>query len=226
MPDERSFLRAHIERFLGRRPEPAEILQRLVGTASVGAACGNLQDSGAFPRSYDIDLDTKLLTVTGGKWTTYRRMAEDAIHRAAPLGGLPAVKCRTAELRLHGWIEALNEDLTENLQTANEWERVYGADLRALHRLAEEDPDLERLLHPQLPFRCSEVIWAARHEMATCVEDVLARRTRSLFLDARASLEAAPITAQLLARELGKDANWEQEQLENYRRVAEAYVWK
>jgi glycerol-3-phosphate dehydrogenase len=84
---------------------------------------------------------------------------------------------------------------------------------------------LDQPLHPELPFRRSEVIWAARHEMATCVEDVLARRTRSLFLDAKASLEAAPITARLLARELGKDADWEHEQLEKYGRVAEEYIW-
>ena len=169
--------------------------------------------------------DSKLVTITGGKWTTYRRMAEDAIDRAAPLGGLPARPSRTADLRLHGWSEAPDRERTETPEQKNEWERVYGADLPALRKLAEEDPDLDQPLHPQLPFRRAEVIWAARHEMAMCIEDILARRTRALFLDAKASIEAAPIVARLLARELRKDANWEREQLSRYRLVAERYVW-
>ncbi|MGI9072793.1 MAG: glycerol-3-phosphate dehydrogenase/oxidase [Bryobacteraceae bacterium] len=225
MPDERHFLRTHIERFLGRRPEAAEIRSVWSGQRPL-VRRGGVSNTAALSRDHTILIsDTKLLTITGGKWTTYRRMAEDAIDRAAPLGGLPAVQCQTAQLKLHGWIEEPNQHCIGNLENATEWERVYGADLPALQQLAREDPDLDQPLHPQLPFQRREVIWAARHEMATCVEDVLARRTRALFLDAKASLEAAPITARLLARELGKDANWEQEQLESYRRVAEGYIW-
>jgi glycerol-3-phosphate dehydrogenase len=217
MPDERRFLWAHIERFLGRRPEPAEIRSVWSGQRPL-VRRRRISNTAALSRDHTILIsDAKLLTITGGKWTTYRRMAEDAINRAAPLGGLPTMRSQTAELKLHGWIEELDRETG--------WERVYGADLPAVQHLGQEDPDLDQPLHPQLPFQRSQVIWAARHEMATCVEDVLARRTRSLFLDARASLEAAPITARLLASELGKDANWEQEQLENYRRVAEGYVW-
>jgi glycerol-3-phosphate dehydrogenase len=144
-------------------------------------------------------------------------MADDAVHRAAALAGLSPVRSQTAGMRLHGWMETPGQ--------ATEWERVYGADLPALRKLEQEDPSLEQCLHPQFPFRRGEVIWAARYEMATYIEDVLARRTRALFLDARASLEAAPMTARLLARELGKDAHWEQEQLGNYREVAARYVW-
>jgi glycerol-3-phosphate dehydrogenase len=144
-------------------------------------------------------------------------MAEDAIDRAAALGGLPRVRSQTVQMKLHGWME------TPDQQT--EWERVYGTDLPALQAIAQEDPSLGERLHPQLPFRRSEVIWAARHEMAICIEDVLARRTRSLFLDAAASLEAAPMTARLLARELGRGSDWEQEQLVKYRAIAEGYVW-
>jgi glycerol-3-phosphate dehydrogenase len=217
MPDERRFLWAHIEQFLGRRPEPTEIRSVWSGQRPLVRRAG-ISKTAALSRDHTILIsDAKLLTITGGKWTTYRRMAEDAIDRAASLGALTAKPSRTGQLKLHGWAET-----TDN---GNEWERVYGADLPALQKLAQEDPELDQPLHPELPFRRREVIWAARHEMAACVEDVLARRTRALFLDAKASLEAAPIAARLLARELGKDANWEQEQLEKYRRVAEGYVW-
>ena len=153
-------------------------------------------------------------------------MAEDAIDRAAALGGLPTVQCQTAQLKLHGWVEGPRHDCfgfkswTKKLNGSGSMEPICPH-----YKNWREDPDLDQPLHPELPFRRSEVIWAARHEMATCVEDVLARRTRSLFLDAKASLEAAPITARLLARELGKDANWELEQPENYRRLAEGYIW-
>ncbi|MGI8962602.1 MAG: glycerol-3-phosphate dehydrogenase/oxidase [Bryobacteraceae bacterium] len=225
MPDERRFLWAHIERFLGRHPEAAEIHSVWSGQRPLVRRAG-ISKTAALSRDHTILVSpAKLLTITGGKWTTYRRMAEDAINRAAPLGGLPAMQCQTAQLKLHGWIDEPNQGWTEELDQQIEWERVYGADLPALQKLGQEDPNLDQPLHPQLPFRRSEVIWAARYEMATCIEDVLARRTRALFLDAKASLEAAPTTARLLASELEKDATWEQNELEKYRRVAEGYVW-
>ena len=115
------------------------------------------------------------MTITGGKWTTYRKMAQDAIDR---IGGSPS---RTADLRLHGW--------TDETVADSPWRQVYGSDAPLVSELPRQ------LLHPSLPFSRGEVVWAARHEMARSVEDVLARRTRALFLDARASIEAAPVVA-------------------------------
>jgi glycerol-3-phosphate dehydrogenase len=146
-----------------------------------------------------------LITITGGKWTTYRKMAQDVIDH---IGGAPS---RTADLRLHGWVDAPRAD--EN------WQQVYGSDALFVRELSNE------LLHPSLPFSQGEVIWAARHERARTVEDVLARRTRALFLDARASLEAAPLVARLLARELGRDSTWEQTQIAEFHAVAQNYIW-
>ena len=81
------------------------------------------------------------------------------------------------------------------------------------------------LLHPRLPFRLREVVWAARHEMARTVEDVLARRTRALFLDARAAIEAAPTVANLLARELGRSDDWKLNDLANFLETAKGYLY-
>jgi glycerol-3-phosphate dehydrogenase len=217
MPDERQFLLSSVERFLGRRPETADIHSVWSGQRPLVRRAG-ISKTAALSRDHSILIsDAKLVTITGGKWTTYRRMAEDAIDRSAALAGLPPVRSQTVDMKLHGWMGSPDQQ--------TEWERVYGTDLPALQAIAQEDPSLEERLHPQLPFRRSEVIWAARHEMAICIEDVLARRTRSLFLDATASLEAAPITARLLARELAKDGHWEQQQLRKYRAIAEGYVW-
>ncbi len=107
----------------------------------------------------------------------------------------------TADLKLHGW--------TANFARNGEWGQVYGSDLPELDRLAEQNSAWSEPLNPQLPFRKVEVIWAVTHEMARTVEDVLARRTRALFLDARASLEAAPEVARLMAETLGRDERWQ-----------------
>jgi glycerol-3-phosphate dehydrogenase len=109
---------------------------------------------------------------------------------------------------------------------STEWAQVYGSDLLQLNAMAESQPEWNAPLHPLLPFRQAEVIWAARNEMARHLEDVLARRTRALFLNAPASLEAAPKAAALLAQELGYDSNWEQQELKSYEKLAARYTWQ
>ena len=102
--------------------------------------------------------------------------------------------------------------------------QMYGADAPAVQSFFNQNPARAELLHPRLPYARALVVWAARHEMARTVEDVLARRTRSLFLDARASIEAAPGVAALLAAELGRDAEWAAEQANAYRTLAAGYL--
>jgi glycerol-3-phosphate dehydrogenase len=88
----------------------------------------------------------------------------------------------------------------------------------------QEDPALARPLHPALPYTGAEIVWAARCEMARTVEDALARRTRALFLNARAAIEMAPGAAALMARELGRGAEWEAEQTASFRELAQGYL--
>jgi glycerol-3-phosphate dehydrogenase len=217
MPDERRFLMEHIERFLGTRPKAAEVESVWSGQRPL-VRKGQAASTAAISRDHTILISSsKLVTVTGGKWTTHRRMGEEVVDCAAPLAGLAAAPSRTASLPLHGW--------SLQPEARNEWERVYGADLPSLRRLVEEDIDLDEYLSPELPCRRAEVVWAARFEMARTVEDVLARRTRALFLNARASLGAAPEVARLLAREFGRGEDWQTEQLSRFRTVATPYVW-
>ena len=191
MKDERDFLLSHVQRFLRRRPLPEEILSVWSGQRPLIRAGGNTATK-AISREHTLLVSrSKLITISGGKWTTYRKMAQDATDHAAIAGGLPRVPSVTPELRLHGWSRE-----TTGLGT---WDSVYGSDLPALNRIRATDPALQSLLHPNLPVTGGEVIWAARFEMARCVEDVLARRTRCLFLDARSSIEAAPEVARILA---------------------------
>jgi glycerol-3-phosphate dehydrogenase len=144
-------------------------------------------------------------------------MGQDAIDHAAEVAGLPKIASRTLDLKLHGW--------TDQVAGVAESDRVYGSDLARIQQLSTEDPDLEKLLHPRLPYRLREVVWAARYEMARTVEDVLARRTRALFLDARAAIEAAPAVADVLAKELGRSLAWRERDLQNFLTVAQGYVY-
>ncbi len=146
-------------------------------------------------------------------------MGQDTIDRAEQVAGLPKRPSTTLELKLHGWVP---ESTTAN----STWESVYGSDLPALQALSEQDPSLNALLHPRLPFRLREVVWAARHEMARTVEDVLARRTRALFLDARAAIEAAPTVARLLAEELHRCETWREESLASFIETAKGYLYE
>jgi glycerol-3-phosphate dehydrogenase len=123
------------------------------------------------------------------------------------------------DLKLHGWMDMFSED-------ASEWELVYGSDLALLHALCNEQPELNELLHPMLPYKRGEVVWAARYEMARTVEDVLARRTHALFLNARAAMEAAPVVAKLLAKELNRSDDWMTQDLAAFQTVAAGYIYK
>ena len=160
-----------------------------------------------------------LVTIIGGKWTTYRKMAEDAVDDALAVGGLEGLPCATESLRIHGWMEREDPDFPEESTL-----QPYGSDRAALRELESEDPGLAEFLDPRLPYRGSHVVYAARHEMARTCEDALARRTRSLLLDARASIAAAPRTAALLARELGRDAAWCEAEITRYRALAAEYL--
>jgi len=217
MASERAFLLDHIHKYLGRKPRREEILsvwsglRPLVRKGSGGATSKLSRDHTILVRP------SGLVTVTGGKWTTYRRMGEDAINRAAEVGGLPSQPSRTTLLRLHGW----SRDAV-----AAESDRVYGSDLPKLEQLSQENPALNELIHPKLPYRMREVVWAARHEMARSVEDVLARRTRALFLNAQAAIEAAPRVADLLAKELKRSEESKTRDLENFYTVARGYIYE
>ncbi|HEV2486775.1 MAG TPA: glycerol-3-phosphate dehydrogenase/oxidase [Terracidiphilus sp.] len=214
---EKKFLLDHIDRYFGRRPGPEEILSIWSGLRPL-VKKGGVKTS-QLSRDHTILVSQSgLVTVTGGKWTTYRRMGQDTINRACEVASLPALPSRTLELKIHGWT-------MDSIGAASEWERVYGTDLPMLCALSSEDTSLDALLHPRLPFRAREVVWSARYEMARTVEDVLARRTRALFLDARAAIEAAPAVANILARELKKSEAWRDKDLADFIEVAKGYLY-
>jgi glycerol-3-phosphate dehydrogenase len=215
---EKEFLLDHIARYFGRAPRETEILSMWSGLRPLVRKAG--MKTSQLSRDHTILVSQSgLVTVTGGKWTTYRRMGQDTIDHACRVASLPKQPSRTLELKLHGWT-------MDSAGDCSEWERVYGSDLPAIRALSSEDAGLDALMHPRLPFRLREVLWSARHEMARTVEDVLARRTRALFLDARAAIEAAPAVSSLLATELNRSEAWAAQDLANFVETAKGYLYQ
>ena len=151
----------------------------------------------------------------GGKWTTYRKMGEDIVDNAILLGGLDSKECVTKNMPIHGYVKNINN--YGHLY-------VYGSDAAKMKAMIAQYPDMGEKLHPNLPYLKVEVIWAVRQEMARTVEDVLARRTRALLLDARASIEIAPQVAAIMAEELGYRRKWRKEQVRIYTEYANGYI--
>jgi glycerol-3-phosphate dehydrogenase len=215
MEEEIGFILTNAAKYLSKRPVRSDILSVYAGLRPL-VKVGDAKSTSALSRDHTILISNAgLLTIAGGKWTTYRKMAQDAVEQAQTMAGLEERPCTTEHLQIHGWTR---QSIPEpNL-------RVYGADAPAIQELARKEPGLAEKLHPKLPYIGAEVVWAVHQEMARTVEDVLSRRTRALLLGARASIEAAPRVAELMARELKRDENWQKQTIRNFQEVAEGYL--
>jgi glycerol-3-phosphate dehydrogenase len=202
-------------RYLTRPPSRSDILSVFAGIRPLVRA-GDAKNTAALSRDHTIHIDgSGLLTIAGGKWTTYRNMAEDCVDQALVLAELPERPCVTESLRIHGH----DDDAQRHGDLA-----VYGSDASGILDLARSDPALAERLDPALATIAAQVVWAARHEMARTVEDVLSRRSRALILDARAAIRMAPRVAELMAAELGRDEAWRAGQVEAFTRLARGYL--
>lgn len=221
LAEEIEFLLTHAEKYLEQAPRPGEVCSIFAGQRPLVRKLGDHGDgpTSAISRDHTILISKSgLLTVSGGKWTTYRKMAEDVVDKAREIAELPERECITEQLRIHGYETGADaEDFDEQLG-------VYGSDAQAIRALAANSPAPSELLLPDQPNLAAEVLWQAREEMARTVEDVLARRTRLLLLDARGSMKIAPRVAELLGAEFGWDEARRAAEVESYRRLAEGYV--
>lgn len=223
LDEEVEFILRNASRYLDRQPTRADVLSVFAGQRPLVQP---LSGAGARGRSKSISRehsvivsDSGLVTIVGGKWTTYRKMAQDTIDDAVAVGGLPERPCVTENLRLHGWMARTDPRMPHAFHM-----QMYGADAELVQAFLDDDPQRSALLHPRLPYRAGQVVWAVRHEMARTVEDVLSRRTRSLLLDARAAIEAAPAVARLIAAELGRDHLWIERQASQFEALARGYL--
>jgi glycerol-3-phosphate dehydrogenase len=220
LPDEVDFILRNAARYMERDPGRDDVLSVFAGQRPLVHPGGKSGNSKSISRSHEVFVShSGLVSITGGKWTTYRKMAEDTLTHAIEVGGLEPAPCRTEELRLHGYLPRDSSDFP-----AEDHLRVYGSDAVHVQVLAAERPELAARLHEELPYTGAEIVWAVRHEMARKLEDALARRTRSLLLDARASAAAAESAAAIMAAELGRDEAWVEQEVTDYRALAKGYV--
>jgi glycerol-3-phosphate dehydrogenase len=215
MDEEIGFILTNASKYLSKPPSRGDILSVYAGLRPL-VKVGDSKSTAALSRDHTILISNAgLLTIAGGKWTTYRKMAQDAVEQAETMAGLEERPCKTEHLQIHGWTsQAIPEPSL----------RVYGADAPTIQEIARKEPALAEKLHPELPYIGAEVVWAVRQEMARTVEDVLSRRTRALLLGARASIEVAPRVAELMAQELKRDKDWQKNTVRNFQEVAQGYV--
>jgi glycerol-3-phosphate dehydrogenase len=215
MKEEIDFLLEHAARYLVKDPRPEDVQSIFAGIRPL-VSNPSAENTAAISRDHVVNISKSgLVTITGGKWTTYRKMAEDAIDNAAAVGGLEPSPCVTANLQIHGYHKH-----SENFGNL----RYYGSDAVEIENLANSKKGLDDKIHPDADPIAAEVIWAVRNEMALNVDDFLARRRRSLFLNARLSIEMAPRVAELMKNELRQSRAWKKEQVEKYTNLAGSYI--
>ena len=202
------FILGTVSRYLVRPPTRADVRSVFTGIRPLvkQSASGS---TAALSREHSIFVSPSgLVSIAGGKWTTYRVMARDCVDFAARTGGLPPRPSVTQSLRLHGHPDT----------------EAHASEAAELARLIAETPAWGEPLHPDVGPRVADVVWSVRREMARTVEDVLARRSRALFLDAPAAVAMASRVASIMAAELGRDAAWAAAQVRAFEAVATGYV--
>ncbi|HON70882.1 glycerol-3-phosphate dehydrogenase/oxidase [Tenuifilum sp.] len=216
LEEEIEFILNTAGRYLTKAPKRSDVLSVFAGLRPLAAPTGESKKTKEISRSHKIIVtQSELFTMVGGKWTTFRRMAEDMVNRVESVKGWEKSKTKTRNLKIHGYTNNVNH--SDPLY-------VYGTDKEKILELARVEPELGETLSQSLGIIKAQVVWAVRNEMARNVEDFLARRTRCLLLDARESMRIAPAVAAIMARELNRDKNWEREQVENYLAIAQNYI--
>ena len=215
LEEEIEFVLRHAARYLSKDPTREDVKSVFAGLRPL-VKPDESKSTSQISRSHHLQVnESGLVTITGGKWTTYRKMAEDTIDQAVLVAGLQEKPCITEDLRIHGWLK--NVDMNNHLH-------VYGSDRVGIDQLIEENPELGEQIHPDLPYIKAEIIWAIRNEMAITIDDVLSRRTRMLLLNAQAALESAELVAEYLAQELNKDQAWVKQEVAEFNALAKEYT--
>jgi glycerol-3-phosphate dehydrogenase len=218
LDEEVDFILETAGRYLVKKPQRKDVLCVFAGLRPLAAPKKHADEAKTkeISRSHKLFASASgLVTITGGKWTTYRFMAEETVNLAIKTKKLPKKACQTKKLKIHGYKE--NPDRSNGLY-------VYGSDQEKIIQLQKENRNYAEKLHKSLDFTIGEVVWAVRNEMARTVDDVLARRARALFLDAKASIAMAPKVAEIMAKELQKNKKWEEQQVQEYTEMAKSYV--
>jgi glycerol-3-phosphate dehydrogenase len=215
LDEEIDFILTTAGKYLMKEPSRKDVLAAFAGLRPLAAPGKDTDSTKEISRSHKLIISKSgLITITGGKWTTYRRMAMDVVDKAIELGKLIPKKCITQDVKIHGYLaEMQSGDLG-----------LYGADADEIRELIKVRPDLGEILQDGFKYVKAEVIWMIRSEMSRTIEDVLSRRMRLLFLDAKGALVLAPAVAKIMADELGRDEQWINAQVGEFAKLVEQYL--
>ncbi len=215
LEEEIEFILQHASRYLTKDPEKHDIKSIFAGLRPL--VKNTAKKTAEISRDHSVIVsESGLISVLGGKWTTYRKMAEDVVNTAAIHARLSFAECVTRDLSIHG----SENDI--DFSTAGYY---YGSDRVSVKKISGNGP-LSGPLHPRLPYTGADILWAVRNEYCMTVEDALARRTRALLLDAAAALEMAPEVARIMADEMNLDPEWQETQVEQFNAIARSYLPK
>ncbi len=219
LDSEVDFILDTISSYMTKVPKREDVLSVFCGLRPLAKPKKDETNTKEVSRSHKIIDEDGVVTIVGGKWTTYRKMAQDVVDTIVVNYNFEQQQSGTKALAIAGNIKAGAAILENHLY-------IYGSQLNEFQEFIKQDTSLAELLHKDYPFSIGQVVWSIKHEMARTVEDVLARRVRLLFLDARAAVEIAPKVAKIIAQELDKDAAWVGAQIASFNTLAEQYILK
>ncbi|MEK7818317.1 MAG: glycerol-3-phosphate dehydrogenase/oxidase [Bacteroidota bacterium] len=213
LEEEINFIINHFNKYSSAIIDKKDIKSIFVGIRPL-AKMSSKKKTSAMPRNHVVKIwSSGLVNISGGKWTTYRKMAESAVVKAVKFAKLNVSSCRTSNLKIHGWIENNEKDYLS----------IYGSDAKEIRKMMNDDSSLKEKIHPNYPNTKAEVKWMIRNEMAITVEDILARRLRLLFLDSKAAMDSATVIVKWMAEENGNNENWQIEQVKIFCNLASGY---
>jgi glycerol-3-phosphate dehydrogenase len=202
-------------RYLVKLPSGKDILSVFAGLRPLAADPENPHSTKEISRRHKIIVSqSNLISITGGKWTTYRRMASETIDRAIRSGLLERRKCKTEHLKLYTFTGSENGDRM----------RIYGKGSEEIKQMINNSPELGATIGSDLPYTKAELIWICKNEMPVMLEDILARRTRAIILNAKESSEVAEKVAQIMAQESGYDNDWVRDQVDKFSILVKKYT--
>jgi glycerol-3-phosphate dehydrogenase len=221
---EAEYLLKQLNRYLDRPLKKNQIVGGFAGMRPL-VASSNSRRTKELIRDHEVEVDSSsgLISVLGGKWTTYRAMAEDAIDTVLQFLAMPAVPCITGNHQLsgsEGWSPNFGAELVRDYgiskETALRLSHKYGTAAKEILDLTKDDPHLRAPIVEDSPSVLAEVVYGIREEMAASIEDILARRTGLQFYSWKQARAAAPAVGAIMARELGWSPGQQKAAVEEY----------
>ncbi|WP_373492806.1 glycerol-3-phosphate dehydrogenase/oxidase [Aquiflexum sp.] len=210
-----NFVLETAQAYLAKRPMRSDVLSVFAGLRPLAAPKEDGAKTKEISRSHKVIVsESKLVTITGGKWTTFRKMGEDTVDYFSEVTGESMKASKSANQKLHGY--------TKNPQDGHM--SVYGSDASQIKSMIKDHPEWAEKLHPNHPYTVAELIWMVRNEMAVKLEDIMSRRFRIMLLDAKAAKEMGPKAAKIMAKEMGQDEAWIADELEEFEKTVNKYI--